>query len=513
MTATLDQHFARLEQRLLAAKKPGIADINAATDFAIDANVAGRADLTIVLLEPLKITAVASAKVWQLLGLAYRAEQRMADATTAFDRAIELNPRDPRIAMGKAQIALETGQPAAEQFARIRQIAPDDPQLALVTADALRSEGLADEAAGLLVGMLDRNPGWVAGHEALLRIRTTMGAPDPFASFTKAVATAPKDATLRIAEIRALAQQEHWDPASTALDESRIVLGDLPQLGAIAAYLATETGDHEAAQMMFARTATLNDPGIQLYHIRHCLRTARPEEAAAIGEALIGTPAENGVWPYLSFAWRLLGDDRASWLDGDPPYYKVIDLGCSESELSDLAIVLRQLHVARQHLPEQSVRGGTQTDKPLFHRLEPEIAQLRKRVLDAVHEYVADLPPFQPGHPLLGTPRGHLLFEGSWSVRLRSPGFHTMHTHPAGWISSAFYVSLPDENAMGQAPAGWLDLGSPPPELAIDLPSYAKVEPKPGRLVLFPSTMWHGTIPFNDGERLTIAFDVRTPTR
>jgi hypothetical protein len=37
------------------------------------------------------------------------------------------------------------------------------------------------------------------------------------------------------------------------------------------------------------------------------------------------------------------------------------------------------------------------------------------------------------------------------------------------------------------------------------------VEPRPGRLALFPSTMWHATMPFDDGERLVLAFDVRVP--
>jgi hypothetical protein len=34
------------------------------------------------------------------------------------------------------------------------------------------------------------------------------------------------------------------------------------------------------------------------------------------------------------------------------------------------------------------------------------------------------------------------------------------------------------------------------------------VEPKPGRLVLFPSYMWHATRPFRAGERITVAFDI-----
>ena len=76
-----------------------------------------------------------------------------------------------------------------------------------------------------------------------------------------------------------------------------------------------------------------------------------------------------------------------------------------------------------------------------------------------------------------------------------------------GWISSAFYVALPE--APGPEPSGWLALGTPPPELGLDLQPYATVEPKPGRLALFPSTMWHNTFPFEAGERLTIAFDIK----
>ena len=41
------------------------------------------------------------------------------------------------------------------------------------------------------------------------------------------------------------------------------------------------------------------------------------------------------------------------------------------------------------------------------------------------------------------------------------------------------------------------------------MPSAAPSSRAPGRLVLFPSYMWHGTIPFHDAQpRTTIAFDV-----
>ena len=130
--------------------------------------------------------------------------------------------------------------------------------------------------------------------------------------------------------------------------------------------------------------------------------------------------------------------------------------------------------------------------------------------------YVERLPAPVPDHPLLGVDRSDILrgrvhFSGSWSVRLKPQGYNVSHTHPVGVISSALYVSLPEPAEMGEPPAGWIQFGTPPPELNLALEPYKRVEPKTGRLVLFPSTMWHSTVPFEDGERLVVAFDVRAP--
>ena len=156
------------------------------------------------------------------------------------------------------------------------------------------------------------------------------------------------------------------------------------------------------------------------------------------------------------------------------------------------------------------MRGGTQTERPLFFRIEPIIARAKEKITDAVREYIAQLPPYEEGHPLLGSPRHRVRYSGSWSVRLTRQGYNVAHTHPMGWLSSAFYVSLPSREQMGTPPAGWIRFGVAPPELGLELPPYAQIEPQVGRLVLFPSTMWHSTVPFEDGERLVLAFDVRT---
>jgi hypothetical protein len=108
-------------------------------------------------------------------------------------------------------------------------------------------------------------------------------------------------------------------------------------------------------------------------------------------------------------------------------------------------------------------------------------------------------------------------FAGAWSVRLWSSGKHVTHMHPEGWMSSAFYVALPPSLGTPRADggqAGYIQFGQPPDELGLGLPPRRVVQPRPGRLALFPSYFWHGTVPFeDDAPRMTVAFDMQPVAR
>jgi hypothetical protein len=172
-----------------------------------------------------------------------------------------------------------------------------------------------------------------------------------------------------------------------------------------------------------------------------------------------------------------------------------------------MADALDPLHVTKSEPGDQSLRGGTQTPGSLFSRPEPKIQEFREAVRVAAEQAVAKLPD-DPTHPFLSRKSTHFGFSGSWSVRLAAGGHHVNHVHPKGWMSSAYYARLPlvSEDAERRH-EGWIQFGKPPEHLAIELEPRRIVRPEPGRLVLFPSYMWHGTVPFSDGDRLTAAFD------
>jgi hypothetical protein len=249
-----------------------------------------------------------------------------------------------------------------------------------------------------------------------------------------------------------------------------------------------------------------------MWRVRHLLRVGDPAAALPILDRALKGPQSTELWPYAATVWRMLGDPRSEWLAEQPNLVQVTDITAALPPLDRLAEHLRTLHRGRGEYLDQSVRGGTQTDGPLFSRIDPLIRQARSAVVAAVESYLRKLPPIDPQHPLLGRRRDRAVrFSGSWSVRLRGGGRHSNHVHPQGWISSALYIALPAQTVAERGDAGWFTIGDPDERLGLTIGASQTIEPVPGRLVLFPSYLWHGTIPFAEGERLTIAFDVRPP--
>jgi predicted Zn-dependent protease len=503
--AALDQY------RAVLALVPN--DPDAAADAGLMARRCGIEEEVLPLVRAAAAANPSHPRLWQVLGLMHRALDDLAPAVEALNRATGLAPQDPLIAHGLARAELEAGREAAALFEKAMRLAPADNSVVLGFAAALIAEGRWQEAIADLEARLRAQPAWVAGHATLARLRWMMSGSDGFtASFEAALASAPRDVNLWRELVVTLMHAELYDEALAAIERGRAAAGPSIMFDVNEAACRAEMGECEVADRLFEAIGRLDDdPAAGVRHVRHLLRSGRPGRAAALAESWIGHPGMLYFWPYLAAAWRVTGDARWEWLEGDPRLVGTYDLSGAIPSLDALAERLRSLHFAVGQPLEQSVRGGTQTDGNLFQRVEPEIRALRAAVVDAVETHVGQLPPPDPRHPQLCVPRSPIRFSGSWSVRLTGGGRHANHVHPAGWFSSALYVALPEPAQRGPEPAGWLMLGEPQADLQLPLEPFRTIEPKPGRLALFPSTMWHGTYPFDEGERLTVAFDVAPP--
>lgn len=166
---------------------------------------------------------------------------------------------------------------------------------------------------------------------------------------------------------------------------------------------------------------------------------------------------------------------------------------------------LGELHVYQNAPLNQSLRGGSQTELDLSLIDDPVLRAFFNAVDAPIRDYMKGLGQ-NAGHPLQRRNRNAYRISGAWSVRLSENGHHVNHVHPMGWLSSAYYVDVPP-SVNADSREGWIKFGEP--ALDIDQEAEHFVQPKSGRLVLFPSYMWHGTVPFRGtATRLTLPFDV-----
>lgn len=453
-----------------------------------------------------------TARLWQWKGLLERSLDEHEQALASFGAAARLDPADASIAHGLARVALEAGIPAENLFVTAFRLTPTDGSVLLGLAAARMAAGRGEQAEAELDTALQQAPLWIEGHMQLAQLRSMLGRADLApASIMRALSSLLANAGLWQALFDLRIKSEQFLALEEDVERARRAGIDPVLLRSYDVIAASELGQTDRADRLFGENEAAGGPGLPIWLIRHLIRAGRATDALPLIDVELKGPAAADIWPYAGIAWRQSGDPRSGWLEQGGELVSTFDLTADLPPLPQLAEVLRSIHVAKGEYLDQSVRGGTQTDGPLFSRIEPEIRSLRAAIVRAVEKYVANLPAPSDAHPLLSEPRDRRVrFSGSWSVRLRGQGFHTSHVHPQGWISSALYVSLPEElGSEGQA--GWLQIGEPPATLKTGLAATALVEPRPGQLVLFPSWMWHGTLPFQSGERLTVAFDVAHP--
>lgn len=477
-------------------------------DDAFAAYEAGERESLLPRLKSATHSSGGDPRLWHLQGLILRELERHAEALVMLRKATQMAPGSARIAHALAQTLLEAGEPSVDAFGRAVQLAPTDAGVIAGLASAFIADGQPHAALTGLEKIVRRSPHWIRGHVLLSRIRWMLGERDRFtASFDEALEQLPDNLDLRREQLIALMHAERYADVLRAVERGRALVGDHPVFAANAASAHAEMGEIETAEPLFAQFADGDDATVQVRRVRMYLRSGRPNVAADILEPWLQTPNAFMFWPYASLAWRQVDEQRWHWLEGDDSFFGVYDIADRLPPLDVVAATLRKRHTLSGQPLEQSLRGGTQTDGSLFLLVDPVIVQLREAIRSTVAEHVARFGPRDPAHPLLGPHREAIRFSGSWSVRLHCDGYHANHVHPAGWISSALYVVLPPD--IGQEDAGILTLGEPSaPSFPVDLPPLRTVRPEPGRLVLFPSYSWHGTRPFGEGERMTVAFDV-----
>jgi uncharacterized protein (TIGR02466 family) len=178
--------------------------------------------------------------------------------------------------------------------------------------------------------------------------------------------------------------------------------------------------------------------------------------------------------------------------------------------LNDLLNDIHHANIAERK--QGRLNYGQQSAGNLFKRPEASFRALAELVKQAFLDYKRHFSASDCA--LIQAFPSELEFTSSWYVKMQKGGHLDAHIHEIGWISGAVYLAMPtptdnpDEGAFEYGTHGD-NYPILAPKTVADFP-IARILPNVGDIVLFPSSLFHRTIPFNaNTERICIAFDLK----
>lgn len=170
--------------------------------------------------------------------------------------------------------------------------------------------------------------------------------------------------------------------------------------------------------------------------------------------------------------------------------------------------ILHDIHHAEIAERKQGrLHNGIQSAGNLFKRPEESFRKLAQLIRNEAAKYRQKFNGAQC--ELIKSFPQDVQFSSSWYVKMRQGGHLTSHIHEEGWISGAVYLQMPkDTDGVAGSFAFGTD-GDAYPRKHDNFPERS-ILPKVGDIVMFPSSLFHRTIPFkSDEERICVAFDIK----
>ena len=154
---------------------------------------------------------------------------------------------------------------------------------------------------------------------------------------------------------------------------------------------------------------------------------------------------------------------------------------------------------------QKSTVSGFQTPAVLFENATGPLAELRGIIEANIERYLAETFP-ETCNFIDRFPERYSL--NAWYGKLVKGGYRIPHIHPSGWLSGVFYIHCPTSGDREEGAIEFSLWGYGYPILDEHYPR-TRHHRKNGDLVLFPSSLFHGTIPIHTHEeRLIVAFDL-----
>ena len=409
------------------------------------------------------------------LGVAYMNLNKPENAIECFDGVIAKRPDffEAYNNLGGCYVEMQRFDEGIETYEKAVELKPDFVPSLRNLGTALRDMGRLEEAEAILEKIPPLKSDFALGHLSLGMAKSELGKEDEaIECFKKAVELQPKMSAAHYGLAKSYKERGMLEEALECFEKV-----DNPIARVQVLEMLHELGREE---MLLQRLPELN--------------ANEPKNLRAAA--------------FSAYACHQYDVDNNHAFCPDPLEFVSIQKVELEPEksgfLSDLMFAADELTTVWQHA---TTKGGTQTHGNLFdsHLDNATFSDLEKIIRKQIRQYVDEHKASGVG--LIDSfPRQYSL--NGWRVKLMKGGHQKPHIHSGGWLSGVFYLQVPAEMKGNEGSIAFSLHGYDYRKEREDIP-YKEHSPVAGELVLFPSSLFHWTIPFDsEEERQCIAFDV-----
>lgn len=414
-------------------------------------------------------------------GAALKNAGRLDEAVTVLERAVAIQPDAPgaRNNLGSTLLAADRPDDAIPHLRQAVAIRAAYPEAWNNLGVALARTNRNAEAVSAYDNALRHRPDYAeAGVSRALALEAGGNLPAAIEQLERTAASRPAHWPAFANKALLLEKLGRNDEAAASHRQSIAIAPDQQMLYVNFATMLLKAGDPQAALAICEDAGRRPNSGTSALALR------------ALALAQLGRVAERD---------RLLGIDR---------FIRVVDHD-STTDGGDLGAFGTALCTALGDHPSLTfepaglvTRSGHQSSE-----LAGEggtLGQLAQMARTAIADYITNLSAGD--HPFIAA-RPDKWTLTLWGTVLQPGGEVGPHIHAPNWLSGVYY---PDDEAIdpAEAPAGWFEIGKAPDHLG---PSEGlhRIAPAPGRMILFPSYLYHRTLPFGGSRpRISFAFDV-----
>lgn len=441
------------------------------------------------------------------LGITLQEMGRLEDAVSSYMQALQLNPNyaEAHNNLGISLSGLGKLNQALDSYMKAISIKPSYAEAHCNLGNALQELGRVDEAEKSLKKALELNPSLAAAHGSLGNLlRDSDRISEATECYTRVVALMPSyDAYNNLGNN--LAKLDRLVEAEDSYKQAIKLEPKLPEAHYNLAIMLKTQGQWVEAQKEFELAGGNNAESQSLeclYHnkdyeefnsklISISKRSATNIRLAAVSAFVSHQMDKADPYQFCPNPLDFVLRERLDNYDSNPDIL--------------ISNILREAEKLHSNWESATTKNGFQSSSKIFENPGPSIAYLETIISKVIDEYFSTFKHHE--NTFIGLWPNKNKIRGHFN-RLLKNGYQTPHIHSGGWLSGVIYLKtvVPKDSNEGA-----IEFGLHGYDLPIVKEKYPRLQytPKSGDIILFPSSLFHGTIPFyQDTERCVIAFDL-----